>query len=434
MQLRGNVKMIRKLGVLFVILTISFSSILSNLYVSAKDISERLDSFKADVEESHVVNGVPYISQETNFYCRFASITMLIKYYVEDVTLKEILYNSGIGYSVLYFRPIKLKPLPGVGVCQLGDYTSKFLAPLYGLSHEIWRANPVKDGWNQYWPKLKEKIKQDLPVLTDVDALSLPKYKEYFNPPNGTVSGHSIVIVGFNESAGLIYYNDPGLVLLGEDEENCSYIPLPIDEFQVALKKNDLPTFKYMIETFKKISNPMSKEDAFNLAHERNHQRLEGKYSDLLLKIIPLTDYGIKAVKSMKKDLGIGLRHRFATLMLMKYYKIINYTIPADYGSWKGKLRSSVKYNYISIEKQNISQYLLENQHLSPIFAYEGELLAQEANHWDNMSILVQEFFIAANNGPIKSRILLKPIINEMSEELDRIIYIEEEIIYNGDL
>ena len=45
--------------------------------------------------------------------------------------------------------------------------------------------------------------------------------------------------------------------------------------------------------------------------------------------------------------------------------KIINDTIPIDYGTWKGKLKSSIKYDYISIEKQNISQYLLENSHLS---------------------------------------------------------------------
>jgi len=417
----------RKIAVLFVILIISLSSIFSNLSVTAKDIGKALDSMTAYGEESHIVKGVPYVSQETGFYCRFASLTMLIKYYVEDVTLKEVLYNSGIGYSALYFRPIKLQPRPGVFVCQLGDYTGKFLAPLYGLSHEIWRAKITKDRWSQYWLKLKEKIIQDIPVLTDVDALSLPKYKEYFNPPNGTASGHSIVIVGFNESAGLIYYNDPGLALLGEDEENCSYIPLSIDEFQGALKKNDVPTFRYMLETFKKISNPMSKEDAFNLAHERNIKRLSGKYSELLLKLAPLTDYGIKAVKAMKKDLGIGLRHKFATLLLMKFYKINNYTIPI--GPSKGDLMASQLIKVLAVEKQNMSQYLLENQDLSSICAMEGELLAQEASHWYNLSELDNELFKVAYNRPIKTWIKSKPVINQMKKELDEIISIEQAII-----
>jgi len=419
----------RKNGVLFIIFIISTSSVLLNLSVSAEVINKSLSSIIDDAKESHIVKNVPYVSQVTNFYCRFASITMLIKYHVDDVDLKEILYNSGIGYSVLYFHPIKLQPRPGVFVCQLGDYTGKSLAPLYGLSHDIWRAKPTTDKWSQYWPKLKEKIKQDLPVLTDLDALSLTKYKEYFNPPNGKTSTHSVVIVGFNETAGLVYYSDPGLALLGEEEKNCLYVPLSIDEFKEALKNNDLPNSGYMIETFENISNPMSKEVAFNLSHKRNIDRLSGKYSDLLLKIIPLTNYGIRAVKAMKKDLRIGLTHRFATLLLMKFYKLINYTIPVDYKSLKGKLRSSVKYEYISIEKLNISQYLIENQHLSPLCVKEAALLAGEAKHWINMSILDNELFKASYNGPIKTWIISKPIIEKMKKELEEIIFIEKEII-----
>jgi len=382
-----------------------------------------------EINESHIIDNprIPYVSQETGFYCRFASLTMIIKYYVENATLNDILFNSGIGYTLAYFRPLKIHPLPGIMICQWEDFSGEFIAPLYGLSYERWTAKNQEDKWHQYWPKLKEKINQDTPILTDVDPFALPWYKDHINTSNETHDSHSIVIVGYNESANIVYYNDPGPTVGGESENNCSYVPLSLDDFRDGLKNNTIQITSYMLENFEKNTNPKSKEEIFNISHERNIQRLKGNYSEPIFNIIPLTDYGLKAVKSIRKDAGIGLKHRFSTLLLMKFFNIMNYTIPI--GPSKGDLQASQIIKIIAIEKQNMSKYLLENQDSSLLCIMEGELLAKEASHWYNLSELDNELFKACSEGPIKSWFRSISIFNQIKKELDEIICIEEEII-----
>lgn len=102
--------------------------------------------------------------------------------------------------------------------------------------------------------------------------------------------------------------------------------------------------------------------------------------------------------------------------------------------TYEGEFMLSRGMRGIATQKRNISQYLLENQNLSSICASEGELLAQEANHWDNLGILLNELFKTAYYGPLKTWILSKPIIEEMKEELDEIIFIHEAIIEGVDI
>lgn len=403
-----------------IMLIISLIPILS----ASPVLSSQPGGFNDNPTESHIIEDVPYVSQEMFCYCGFASTTMLIKYYVNDVTLKEILFHSGIGYSTAYFRLFKEQAFPGAIICQLSG--NGYLGEIYGLSPESWKAERTGDQWEQYWSKLKEKITQDIPISTSIDPFVLPWYKEHL--PGDTQSGHGIVIVGFNESSGVVYYNDPGPTALGEDEKNCTYVTIPIETLREAVE-NTMGT-KYLITSFEKTSSPISKEEAFLQTHERNIERIKGYYSEKIYKKIPFTDYGIEAIKAMRKDLRIGIRHRFATMVMMKIFKIANFTIhrPKPYPT--GQLCTSFMFlKAISIEKQNISQYLLENQDLSPICAYETVLLAEEAKHWGNLSVLDDELFQAAHNRFFKTIIESKPIIEKMKKELDQIISIEEAII-----
>jgi len=239
--------------------------------------------------------------------------------------------------------------------------------------------------------------------------------------------------IKFLTSAGLVYYNDPSLVRYEIDPLNCTYIPLPITNFKDALKNLTmpdelLPANKYTIETFEKISEPLTKNESFKRAHERNINRMRGKYSGFLYNIAPFTDYGIKAIKAMKRDLGIGARHRFATLLLMRVFKMINYTIPS--GPLEGHLLSIIQLKFISIEKKNMSQYLLFNHNLSCVNTQEALLLQKEASHWNNLSILDNELFEIANKGLLTVILKSRSIIKKMIKELNEIQRIERAIIF----
>ena len=53
--------------------------------------------------ERHIIDNVPYVSQETGFYCAYACYTMLLNSFEDiDTTLQEVVYYSGVGYSLIY--------------------------------------------------------------------------------------------------------------------------------------------------------------------------------------------------------------------------------------------------------------------------------------------------------------------------------------------
>jgi len=378
--------------------------------------------------ETHIIEDprVPYVGQETDFFCGFASFTMLIKYFDVSATLNEVLHHSGVGHTSAHFRPRKLGIAIGTGLCiGKGHYkTGTFLASLYGLSYGEWNTKITKDNWNEYWSNLKDKIKQDIPMVTCINPIIMnPEfYRDALNISDDETptAGHAIVIVGFNESAGLVYYNEPGPDAFGANEENWTYANVSIEIFKKSFQKAGP---NYNIWYFESSPDPpLSKKEAFNKSYERNIKRLKGEYYENIWGNIPYTSYGVEAVKALKNDLKIGLRNRFVSILSMKIYKIINFT-------FEGDLINSFQMKRIATEKQYVSQYLLENKYLSSICTRDGKLFAQESKHWYNLSLLLNEFFIAANNGPIKARILLGPIIEKMKKELEEIIFIEKEII-----
>jgi len=422
-------RIIIKFSAIAVTLIIGLSASVSSTYLNqySKDISELSESHLIE-NETYIIDNprVPYIGQETDFYCGFASFTMLINYFVDNVTLKEVLYNSGVGYTTAHFRPQKFHICLSTGLCiGKGHFkTGTFLASLYGLEYEEWNAKRTESNWDEYWYELKDKIKQKIPVATCINPFIMNPdyYRDVINVPDDEtpIAGHTIVIVGFDESLGLIYYNEPGPDAFGGNAEDWTYANISIESFKESFQRAGP---NYNIWYFKNTSGlPLSKKDAFNKSYENNIKRLGGEYYEKVWRNIPYTSYGIDAVKAMKKDLKIGLRNRFATILSLKFFKIINFTID-------GNFITSFQMKRIATEKQYISEYLLENNYLSSICKRDGELFAQDSNLWYNLSLLSQKFFIAACYGPIKSRILLKPIIKEIDTVLDQIISVEEAII-----
>jgi len=341
---------------------------------------------------------------------------MIFKYYGINTSLHEVLYNSGIGYSLIYINhgfidSYQISQTPG---------ERSFLATLYGLSYQIWYPDtstvPDEECWQEYWTRTKQNISKDIPVTTSVDPYSLPYLRKKYNiTDNETHYGHAIVLVGFNDTNATVCYNDPAAGLWN-DEVNGTYVYISKETLKNVVQ-NTTAT-KYLIETFTNQSDspPLPKNKRFEKAHERNIQKMKGKlegYSDLRLPLFP--KLGIKAVEAFKKDLRIGITRRMATVFLYgitDYQQLINVYLP------------------IAIEKYNASQYLLENENLSSICKHDASLLQKESNCWENMTIFALDLsYILKNNGFLKSLIKSIVITQKMKKTLNEIISIERAII-----
>jgi len=390
-----------------------------NLSIEAKDG----DSIDNNVNY-HIIEKprVPYVGQPTDFYCMYASLTMIIQHNGINVSLGEVLHHSGIGYSLMYthFIPIA-NPARiasgGFGICQLFS-NIVFLASLYNLTYNeftpaFYLAKNQK--WNQYWGEVKENILNNAPVLTGVDTFALPYLRERYNiSDNSTHGGHAIVLVGFNESNNTVCYNDPATALFNESEKG-TYTYLSLDILKEAVYYT-IGT-KYLVLTFtnpEELTIPSSRE-RFEKAHNKNIERIKGVPEANIGFNFPFPAYGIEAVRSFKTDLSKGLFHRALTILQLVRYNgtLLHYM-----------------YDTIATEKQNVSQYLLENNNISSICLYDAMLLRQEAENWRNLSDAVlglNDF--CKNNGFLKTLILSEPILENMDKILSTIIEIEDNII-----
>ena len=388
-------------------------------------------SLKETNDDSHIIDGVPYVKQTTDIYCEEASITMLINYYGFNATIEEILHNLGCGYSLLHFRFMPVPRAPGGGLAMYHDlpHDLDFLASLYNLSFHDYSVRNQSENilWERYWTKVKELIRNDVPVLTAVDARLLRYWKEFFRQhnisENETISGsHAIVIVGYNDSNGTVCYNDPGVAIF-DTEENATYIFEKKEVFREAVLSAH--NGRCEIWAFEKRPNfhPPSHEERFEKAHQRNIKRLKGdfeSYFGVNLYDLPFLKrlyfficyrLGIDAMKALKKD-------------FLRFNRIITVNQYIKYDSL------NLSYEVIYLEKHNVSQYLLQNVNISPICRHDGLLLQKESNLWRNLTLLIEELSeIGRNNSLLKTLILAQPILNEINQIIDEIIEIENAII-----
>lgn len=411
--------MFRKKGIFaFILIVICVSTIIPGYPVSSNvnDNSYVVDRYATN--ESYIIDDVPYVGQETNFYCSYATDTMIFQYYGINTTLNEVLHHSGIGYLIFYnnlhflvksdlvfAEPSYFRyPLPSFRICQLFKFID--LASIYNLTYSFWTPDQntcsIELTWKEYWTRVKENITKDIPIITSINTYYLP----YLN-----VSGaHSIVVVGFNQSH--IFYNDPATALFSSPEDGF-YANMSLDDFQLAV--NSSLATKFFVRIYNKKSDTnLNRTEIFLKAHEMNNKRLNG----YILENTQSINYGIGAVKLYKRDLRRGALRRMKTVF--RNWDYIN----------QGGSLAGIFYT-ISIEKYNVSQYLLDNYELCPnICIYEGQLLENESKCWKNIAEHFIEFeTIAKNNGYFKTLVLSNPIMNKIRKELTKIVFIEKEII-----
>jgi len=391
-------------------------------------------------DDTHLIQNpmVPYVGQGNDSYCMYASTTMQIKYFGFNITLPEILHDFGHGYLHLYSRllPPQRTPFGGSGI-STSIFNLELLADGYNLTfsdNSLYRTDINITLWDEYYTRLKAFIIEDIPVQTHLNPYKLTFWNNRFNFSNETIGGHAVVIVGYNDSNNTICYNDPSAAIYNESE-NGTYIWERNEVFKKAVESGGLI---YRIWIFKKPSsfNMPTRIERFQKFHEYNIKRLQGDLEyiygfDIDFSQIPwyyrvilyfyyeiLFVSGVNATETLKQSLEKGVINRVLTVY---FYK----TTEETFG-----LPTYLFFESVFQDVENVSNYLLEYQYLSPVFEHDGLLLQKESMLWWNLSRSVKELgIIYSDNNLIKTLFLSNDILDEMLDIANEIIDIQHIII-----
>jgi hypothetical protein len=385
-----------------------------------------------ELPDSHFIEGVPYFGQPTEFYCHFASLTMILKYFKINTSFQEILFHSGVGYSTSYLSKTFVS-YPSVFTSQ--EYEDvKFLSDLYGMSLDYWRPENEssilkmnkEQCWDIYWPKIKKYISENIPVLVVVNPLGVPYYKKLYNITTDKITSeaaHDIVIIGYNDTRQKIFYNDPGTVLYTCAEDG-THANMSYEDLKKSANAASYPLIssqRFLMEAFTNVTDPLPKNEAFNLSHSRNIERLKGNKSAYDNGIKQYFDcFGVKALKELKNDFKLG-----KILFKIPFLKLANKLLKLPYEI----MFTTVLHNYTLYEKIDIAQYLLENENLSVYCKHDAGLMLQEILKYKEFYDSLVELTNVLKHKFIRSFIESIPIILDINEKLEELIFIEESII-----
>ena len=411
--------------------------------------SFELESIQNDFgKDSHIIENVSYVSQLSG-HCFFACMEMIYDYYgIDNLDQTEINVLQGMSYNLVY-QPSKqsLTKIPIVKppykysflstmASNQGNDDIKFLANLLGLevqnlnTGDLGKSN--RDSWNDYWKIVKEEINNETPIITCVDFFVWPPFMEVSSIPAiaGLVErgGHSILIVGYNESNSTICVHDP---YPGEEKqpEKGTYRWVPLKIFKRALRRSywDIENSDYDMYIIKKVSEPAhSNDEIFRLCHERNIEKLKGNISAYDSDFISpnFKTFGIEAWRELKND------YEKYFLAFLPFYRVLNKIngMPIDYSivAYDFEVDCLIETsNYLSLKAE-----LLENQSLKDMCTFESELFYNESIKMEELTNLTKNLKEAVNKKIlIKAIYESEPIIEEICNIIDEIISIKEQII-----
>jgi hypothetical protein len=461
--------MIPKVGFVIITTIILLLPFIGGNIPESKSISMYIENNNLPV--SHLIQNVPYVSQETDFFCTYACPTMIFNYYGFNTSLKEILFYSGVGYSTVYSHKYLKRFLIGcTGTCNWNADRS-FLAEQFGLKYKEDRINILFDNkeekWNLYWYKIKENISNNRPIITYVSPtfLSSLRYlmKDNLNIPDfifenipdlfwgifPSIPTHMITIIGYNETNQTICYNDPSAELFGNASYG-TYAWMDLSLFRKSMnylsKRASLHAYK--LGSFKETSNEAyDKSEAFLRAYERNIEKMKGNsnaYDEHILKNWSVSYLGIEAFKELNRNLDNGIFQRFSTIWIYKFISTF-FLFPAIYLVYYfcELLIPSViniddfqeQMNYciqLSIEKNYMVDYLNEvkntfnNSFIKDLCNQNSDLLYQEKIFCEKLGY---NFSLFLSKGLFISFPRAFIVADKMQMHLDDIISIEEQLI-----
>ena len=181
------------------------------------------------------VTGIPFVWQELNGFCYWATLSMALQSIGVQLDLAQVLAVAGIGFTAGYVRyedTMILVPgsmfrqqstlatiadLLGLEVEFYLDTDSTDLGPLYSITMESYNVSWTEiDGWDDAIQVLKDGIDRGFPVEVYVNLQNLPSSDYDFFRDLGvteTAPSHSILITGYNETSGTAQIMDPGIGL-----------------------------------------------------------------------------------------------------------------------------------------------------------------------------------------------------------------------------
>ncbi len=383
-----------------------------------KDKDDEKNLLNKSSKEGHIIDNVPFVGQENSIFCSYACQTMIIKYYNRNVNLDDFVFNSGVSYSLGYAKDyFNYFPTCGTFLSQW-PLDRNFVANLYGLEFETWfptdLSNSTSEIWNTYWEKIKSYLKNDIPVSTSVDLVSLPAFRELINNqlwinakkiPNFSWSlvstAHEIVIVGFDEGKKLIYYNDPVSLNLG-NVDNGIYASAPLDVFARSVANAKVGNFfpNFIINTYKEKKPASSDEIIFRKSHDRNIQKLRGnplfydeKWRKYPLGINALNEI-IKNFENMNKEKNKELISTYKLDSVKKaFMKKISSIFTKKSGS-QYLIDSFINiYDIFSTEKKHAYDYLKNKSINSKELQNEIDLFGKEMEKWQEISKFYSRFY-----------------------------------------
>jgi len=401
-----------------------------------------------ETEDSYLIEDVPYVSQFPG-HCFWACLEMIYRFYgFTDLNQTELSVLQGQSYNLVYqpstecigHSPLN-KPLYKYRVLYTafsnqGNEDIEFLADLLGF--EVKNYNARNDGltpirsWNDYWTKVKQEISNNTPLITVVDMYVWPPQVELLNISLLTSifirGGHSVLIVGYNETNNTVCVHDPNPGDAGHSEK-VTYYWVSLDVFKRAVRRaywSVTAASNYDLYVPKKVSEPRSIDDIFRLCHERNIEKMKGNKSAYDADFIaPNFDtFGIDAWKQLKDD----YEHDF--LSLLPFYRISNKLFGIPLG------RAIFSFNNEVTVAKEVVAYLqkaaniLENESLQNICMYEFDLFYNKSIKLEELTNLTRTL-----DEKIYERFLLKAyqesslVIQDICSKIDEIISIEEQII-----
>ena len=388
----------------------------------------------------HILKQVPYVDQEEKFYCHHACLSMMFQYYATDAPLYEVLYHSGIGFSLAgqprytifsnLKKPIFYNCWSGYSL-SLGYKDIEFLARLYGLeildfSYKKWYVNK-RFYWNQYYNKIKKYIKKKIPVYTVVDPLVLPYFQKIWSLPKLGHLAHTIVITGIDEDRKLVFFHDP-ITSIYTSKNDGIHTKVDVVTFREAVSRANfwvvpIPQ-KFLILTFKKKQKPLEKKEAYKRSYKRNIERMKGAagFYDSTYYHKMFKAFGINALKALKSHISNSKRFAYKNLYKIKYgfIKCIN---PFYFHPFK---MITYSFQTISLEKKHMSDFINENKDRMESVLPDAVLLKEEADYWLNLADL---FMMVEKHIKNKEKIDIGSIRKDMIDLIDKIINCEEKII-----
>ncbi|MFW9984826.1 MAG: C39 family peptidase, partial [Candidatus Odinarchaeota archaeon] len=186
------------------------------------------------------VDDVPYVWQEINGFCLWAALSMVFQHAGAPLDLANLFAVSGVGFSsvyvrdtgVAYYRPgVWFRQVPPVGYVseQYGLNCTFFIDPNSGLGTgtvlylDAIGANytPIT-GESEAFALLQNAIDEGHPLALWTDPYYLPAVdydivRELNITADVSLSGHAIVAVGYNDTAGTAQIMDPGVGAFGDE-------------------------------------------------------------------------------------------------------------------------------------------------------------------------------------------------------------------------